>query len=125
MVHPNKRRGDRFEIAVREHCREAGFDADRTRAGYARDYGDIHLAATPAGPRLILQTKNVREPRWSEFVRETEEQREAAGAEHGAAVVKRRGVGDVGQSYVVQTLDEYLEMARRAGYAIEAEGSAR
>lgn len=116
MSHPNKRKGDAFEIVLREHCRAAGFDADRTRAGYARDHGDLHLAATPAGPQVIGQAKNVRAINLAEFLRDTAEQRDAAGARHGFAVVKRRGVADPGRSYAVLELDWLLALLREAGY---------
>lgn len=117
MAHPNKLKGDRWERAARDYCLAEGFDADRTRAGYERDHGDIHLAATPAGPQVILQAKNEARIDLASYVRDTEAQRVAAGAEHGAAVVKRRGVGDPGSSYVVMTLDDYLRLLRQAGYA--------
>jgi hypothetical protein len=116
VSHPNKRKGDSFEIALREHCRAAGFDADRTRAGYARDHGDLHLAATPAGPQVIGQAKNVATINLAEFLRDTAEQRDAAGARHGFVVVKRRGVVDPGRSYAVLELDWLLDLLREAGY---------
>lgn len=117
VSHPNKAKGDAFERALREHCRAAGFDADRTRAGYARDHGDLHLDATPAGPRVIVQAKNVRAIDLSGFLADVAEQRDAAGAEYGFAVVKRRGVGDPGRSYAVLELDWLLDLLREAGYA--------
>lgn len=116
MSHPNKRKGDRFEIAVRDHCRGAGFDADRTRAGYARDRGDIHLAATAAGPQVIVQCKNTARLDLASFLRDVADQRTDAGARHGFAVVKRRGVGDVGRSYAVMELDDLLVLLEEAGY---------
>lgn len=117
VSHPNKAKGDKFEIAVREHCRAAGFDADRTRAGYARDHGDLHLAATVTGPQVIAQAKNIAELRHiGEWLRDTAEQRDAAGARHGFAVVKRRGIADPGRSYAVLELDWLLALLREAGY---------
>lgn len=117
MAHPNKRRGDAFEIAVREHCRDLGFDAERTRAGYARDHGDIHLAATATRPRVIAQVKNHARLALAEWLGETAEQTRESGAEHGFVVVKRRGVGDPGKSYAVMELDALLALLRQAGYA--------
>jgi hypothetical protein len=125
MSHPNKVKGDAFERALREHCRAAGFDADRTRAGYARDHGDLHLAATPAGPQVIGQAKNVRTIDLAGFLRDTAEQRDAAGARHGFAVVKRRGIADVGRSYAVLELDWLLALLREAGYGSTPEDAPR
>jgi hypothetical protein len=116
MSHPNKIKGDRFEIALRDHFRAAGFKTDRTRAGYARDHGDIHLDATPAGPQVIVQAKNERRIDLPGYLRDVAEQRDAAGAEHGFAVVKRRGVGDPGRQYAVLELDWLLALLREAGY---------
>jgi hypothetical protein len=116
VTNPNKIKGDKFELALREHCRAAGFDADRTRAGYARDHGDIHLAAGVSGPRVIVQAKNHREMRLFEWLREVAEQRDAAGAEHGFVVVKRPRVGDPGRQYAVLELDWLLALLREAGY---------
>jgi hypothetical protein len=127
MAHPNKVKGDRFEIAVREHCRSTGVDAERTRAGYEHDYGDVHLGTRPGQPPFaILQCKNEARMDLAGYVRATEAQRVAAGAEHGAAVVKRRGVGDPGQQYAVMTLDAYLRLLKAAGVAssIPEEGAA-
>ena len=118
MANPNKRRGDVFEIAVCEHCCGAGFSADRTRAGYARDHGDIHLASGPAGPAVILQCKNHARIDLAGWLDDLAEQVEASGAEHGALVVKRRGVGNPGRSYVVMELDPWLVLADQAGYGI-------
>jgi hypothetical protein len=116
VSHPSKVKGDRFEIALRDHCRAAGFEVERTRAGYARDHGDIHLGVTPSGPAVIVQAKNVREWRLSEWLREVAEQRDAASAQHGFAVVKRRGVVDPGRQYAVLELDWLLALLREAGY---------
>lgn len=117
MANANKRKGDVFERAVTDRCNAAGVEAVRTRAGYEADYGDVHLASGPAGPRVILQCKNEARIDLAGYVRATEAQRLAAGAEHAAAVVKRRGVSDPGQSYVVTTLDAYLRLLRAAGLA--------
>lgn len=118
MAHPNKRKGDAFELAVTGHCQAAEVAARRTRAGYEHDYGDVHLGARPGQPPFaILQCKNEKAMDLSGYVRATEAQRLAVGAEHGAAVVKRRGVGDPGQQYAVMTLDAYLRLLKAAGVA--------
>lgn len=123
VSHPSKIKGDRFEIALREHFRAAGFDADRTRAGYARDHGDLHLAATPAGPAVIVQAKNERRIDLSGYMRDVEAQRDAAGAEHGFAVVKRPGIADPGRQYAVMEVDWLLALLREAGYGAVPEDS--
>jgi len=119
VTNPSKIKGDAFERLLRDHFRAAGFSADRTRAGYARDHGDIHLAAGVTGPRVIVQAKNVRDWDLSAFLRDVAEQRDAAGAELGFAVVKRRGVGDVGRQYAVLELDWLLALLAEAGYGAD------
>jgi hypothetical protein len=116
MAHPNKTKGDAYERAVRDHCQAAGFDADRTRAGYARDHGDIHLATSPVGPRVIVQAKNHARLCLSEWLQQLDEQVGESGARHGFLAVKRRGVGDPGKSYAVMELDALLVLLRQAGY---------
>lgn len=114
MTSTQKAKGDRFESAVRDHCRTHGFPwTERTRAGYTRDHGDLHLVP---GPAVIVQAKNCRTWRLAEWVAELAEQQHAAGAEHGVLVVKRPGVGDPGRAYAVLELDALLRLLRAAGY---------
>lgn len=112
MTNRHKAKGDRFELAITEHVNGAGVEARRTRAGYERDYGDIHLAPGVAAPLAILQCKNERRIDLAGYVRATEAQRLEAGAEHGATVVKRPGVAAPGEQYVVLTLDGYLKLVK-------------
>lgn len=111
MTNPNKVKGDVFERAVRDHAEARGHRAEKTRAGYARDAGDIHLLY-PSGPgvRAILQAKNHRTWCLPEWLRDLLGQRAEAKALHAALVLKRRGVADPGKSYVVITLDDYLDL---------------
>lgn len=114
MPNPNKSRGDRFEVEIRDHARPNGFPwCERTRAGYARDHGDLHFVP---GPAVIASAKNHATWRFSEWLADLAEQVQAAGAEHGFLVVKRRGVGDPGRSYAVTELDAHLRLVRAAGY---------
>ena len=117
MVNPQKRKGDTFEIALRNHLGDAGLLVSRTRAGYERDHGDIHLLGDGHGPPVIFQAKNQREMRIGEWLTVTALQRDQAGAKHGILVVKRRGVGAVGRQYAVLELDDLVALLREAGYA--------
>ncbi len=114
MSNPNKRRGDAFERAVQDHVQANGFPwCEKTRAGYERDHGDLHLVP---GRAVILQCKNKARLELAEWVAQLSEQVHAAGADHGVVVVKRRGVGDPGRSYAVMELDALLALLRAAGY---------
>jgi hypothetical protein len=115
MTNANKVKGDAFERALREYLRECDAVVDRTRAGYARDAGDLHVGRDGTLPRAILQAKNVRAWRLPEWLAEAEEQRREAGAVHGAVVVKRRGMADPAQQYVVMTMADWALLASWAG----------
>lgn len=114
MPNPNKNKGDRFEVAVQRHLHAHGFPwCQKTRAGYERDHGDLHLVP---GPAVIVQAKNVR--RWdvAAWVEQLARQVADAGADHGVLVVKRPAVSDPGQAYAVMTLDAMVVLLRAAGY---------
>lgn len=114
MAHPNKRRGDAYEAAVRDHLQANGFPwTERTRAGYARDHGDLHL--TP-GPGAVAQCKNHARIDLPGWLAQLDQQVADSGADHGFLVVKRRGVGDPGKSYAVMELDALLRLLRAAGF---------
>jgi hypothetical protein len=110
VTNPNKVKGDAFERAVRDHACTRGFRSEKTRAGYARDAGDVHLLDEHRRPIAALQCKNVRTWDLAGWCRALAEQLAESGARHGALVLKRRGTADPGQSYVVLTLDQYLDL---------------
>ncbi|WP_068059286.1 hypothetical protein [Nocardia xishanensis] len=120
MTSKQKRKGDEFERQQRDFYRLAGFPhAERTRAGYERDGGDIHLDPTVGlAPGVIAQCKNVVTPRWTEWVTGLREQTETAGAEVGFIAWKRRGVGWPGDQLAIMPMTEFLELLRRAGYGL-------
>ncbi|MFE7744407.1 hypothetical protein [Nocardia sp. NPDC057455] len=118
MTSKQKRRGDDHERAQRDYYRAEGFPhAERTKAGYERDGGDVHLdPVIGIAPGVISQCKNVQSPRWSEWISELREQTANARAEVGFLAVKRRGVGAAGEQLAVMPIREYLVLLRRAGY---------
>jgi hypothetical protein len=119
VTNPNKTKGDVFERLLRDHLAAAGFLVSRTRAGYERDYGDIHVLGDGHGPTVIFQAKNHRAHALGEWLTATALQCDQAGARHGVLVVKRRGVGAPGRQYAVMELDDLIALLREAGYATE------
>ena len=121
MTNANKAKGDTFERSITNYLVARGIDAVRTRAGYERDYGDIHIrrADTSVWPSAILQAKNHRTWKLAEWVRGLARQVEEAKALHGALVVKRPGISAPGAQYVVMELDEWLSLLRAAGLTEE------
>lgn len=114
MSNPNKIKGDAFERSVQDYLQANGFPwTEKTRAGYARDHGDLHLVP---GPAVIAQAKNVRAWRLPEWVDELAEQIVDAKADHGVLVVKRPRVADPGRSYAVMELSALVRLLREAGY---------
>jgi hypothetical protein len=119
MSNPQKRKGDEFELDVKHWLKAHGFPwTEKTRAGYERDTGDLHLIP---GPLVIGQAKNQKTWKFAEWMRQLTQQIGYAKAQHGALIVKRRGVGDVGQAWVVLTLDQWTRLLRDAGYGSEPE----
>lgn len=114
MASTQKNKGDAWERAVRDHCRARGFPwTEKTRAGYARDHGDLHLVP---GPAVIAQAKNHARLCLPEWLGQLDEQIADSGAEHGFLAVKRRGVTNPGRAYAVLELDALLRLLRAAGY---------
>jgi hypothetical protein len=115
MPSANKNKGDRFERAVQDHIQANGFPwCEKTRAGYARDHGDLHL--DPVTRHVIAQAKNHARLALPEWLAQLEQQTAESGARHGFLIVKRRGLTDPGRSYAVMELDPLLRLVRAAGY---------
>lgn len=107
-----KAKGDRFEIALRDYLRNHGFPwTERTRAGYARDHGDLHLS-----PGLIVQAKNRARLCWSEWFTQLAQQRADAGAAHAVLVVRRPGIARPEDALAVMRVADMARLLRDAGY---------
>jgi hypothetical protein len=114
MPNPNKRRGDEAEASARNWYQLHGFPwTVRTRAGYTRDAGDLHLC-----PGAITQVKNCKILRWQEWFAQLAEQRSEAHADVAWLVVKRPGMGAtrVGEWLAVMTVEDHAALLRAAGY---------
>ena len=124
MTNRMKAKGDRYERSMREWFRANGFPrAERTKAGYERDAGDLHL--DPAGglrPSVIVQCKDVRTPVWSEWLDGLSEQINEAGAEVGFLAVKRARPGKAPLNLAVMPVEAMAALLKRAGYGEPMEG---
>lgn len=124
MTNTNKRKGDWCELVVQKTLQRLGFPwTEKTRAGYERDLGDLHLVPARA---CIAQVKNVRTPHWSEWLEQMAEQKCNAGADVAFLVWKRAGIGEAraGEWLAVMTLEEMAMLLRRAGYGSPLEDEA-
>lgn len=114
MPNRMKQKGDRAERAARDWYKSSGFPyVAKTRAGYTRDIGDLHLC-----PGAITQVKDCRVLRWAEWLLQLEEQRQEAKADVAWLTVKRPGMGDTraGQWLAVMTISDFTALLRAAGY---------
>ncbi len=119
MTNPSKVKGDVWERAVRDHLAAAGFDVERTRAGYTRDHGDLHVGPRVGrGPALIVQAKNHSRIDLAGWLTQLGAQTADARADHGVLVVKRRQCG-AGRAYAVMELDALLGLLRAAGFVTD------
>lgn len=117
MSNPNKRKGDQFEWDLITVANDpsgllvpVGLSVERTRAGYERDEGDLHVLTADRQLLATWQAKNRRERKWSEWLADTERQRTVARARFAALVVKRNGIGDVGRSYTISTVHDHSRL---------------
>lgn len=101
----SKQKGYRWEAEFREFARR--WLPDITRNGGL--YGQADRGDFSGVPGWVLQAKNHREFRLSQWLKEAEEQAENAGAEWFAVVVKRRGKGPEG-GYFVMSIPKGLEL---------------
>lgn len=89
MPNANKRKGDDAERWVRDYAIANGFPgAERTKAGYERDAGDIHLEKWKRHG-AILQVKNVVTPNWTKWFEQLEMQKDEAQADIAVLITKR------------------------------------
>lgn len=72
MANPNKRRGDRAELAVTKYLQTIWPETIKTRAGWNDDLGDV-IAETPRG-LLCVQVKDVASPQWKTWFQQLENQ---------------------------------------------------
>ena len=121
MASPQKSKGDRYERLVRDLVRARGFPgAERTKAGYARDAGDLHLdPVLGIGPACIVQCKDVRTPNWTEWLEQLQAQKEESRAEHAFLSWKRSRPGKAPLNLAVMPLEDMLVLLRKAGYGTE------
>jgi hypothetical protein len=116
MAHPSKDRGDRFErdvIAVLARVLGPyGLTVERTRAGYQRDAGDVHVL-TPDGQVLAtVQCKawNQREWNLGEWLGNLGAQRAQARARFGLLALKRPRVSDAAHGYAMTDVEAWAVM---------------
>lgn len=112
MANPPKAKGTRFESAVVAHIIEAGVLARRVALAGTADQGDIHVVDGD-GDLHVIECKNRRGYAIAEAVDQAKREAANAGSAFPVALLKRNGVGDVGRSFVVLELDDWLALLPR------------
>jgi hypothetical protein len=106
MPNSNKRKGTRWESAVRDYLNSSGQAAHRI-AQAGDDVSDVHLNGSWA-----LQCKDVAQQRYAEWVPAAEKQAANAGLQNSAVVHKRRNLS-AGEALVVMTLDQFTDLTNQ------------
>jgi hypothetical protein len=111
-VSVNRGRGTAFETLIVRYLQSQGWvHAERRALHGTLDKGDI----TGTGP-LVWECKNHKTLDFSGWLKETEQERQNANADHGILVVKRRSYGDPGDQYAIMRLEDLTKLLKEAGY---------
>lgn len=106
-------KGTRFESAVADFLRGAGFPhAERRALNGAKDKGDIAGVLD-----VVIEVKNQSRQSLAEWLDEALTERDNAGASIGAVWFKRRGKGSAGDGYVLLDGATFATLLREAGYS--------
>jgi hypothetical protein len=114
MANPQKIKGDQFEWALikvaEEVLAETALTVERTRAGYARDYGDILIKTADDQILGTIQAKNRRKWEIPAWLDATLRQAIEVRARFSALIVKRIGAADAGRSFAIMPADQWLRL---------------
>jgi predicted metal-binding transcription factor (methanogenesis marker protein 9) len=109
---PARGKGTAFETLIVRYLQSKGWILAERRALHGNlDKGDI----TGTGP-LVWECIIHKALDLSGWLRETEQERQNANANHGILVVKRRSYGEPGDQYAVMRLSDLVELLKEAGY---------
>lgn len=116
MTSAAKRKGSAYEREIVDAFRAAGFNTERTRAGWSDDRGDVHGIGHPNLGNFTVECKNQRAMDLSGWLGELERERAANGGGLGAVVHKRRGVAEADAQYATLPLWMLVQLLTEAGY---------
>ena len=112
MTSPSKIKGSSFEREIVTYLREQGWDgAERTRAGWVDDRGDIDGVIG-----VTFECKSRKAMALAEWIDELVIEMQHANNEVGAVVHKRRGITDAGNYYASMPLSVFTKLIKEAGY---------
>jgi hypothetical protein len=103
MANPQKRKGSAFERLIADYLAER-IPCERIPAGATLDRGDLWTSAA------AIQCKNHRALSLGAWLRDAVQQQANAGKRLHALVVKRKGVTDPAEQFVVMTLEQFRDL---------------
>jgi Holliday junction resolvase len=116
MVNPQKIKGDSYERSIVDYLRESGFTADRTRAGWVDDRGDIHGVTSPEGKPFTFECKNHRGDSLPGWIKELQREINNAGGVVGVVVHKKHGTTLPSEQFATLPLGMLVQLLKEAGY---------
>lgn len=124
----SKQKGTAFEAQVAGYLSRVLGDGriERRALGGTNDRGDV-AGVTIRGKRTVVECKNHREMRLSEWLDEAEAERGNDDAEFAVVVHKRRGCGEAsfGGNYATMTLETLAAIIAGARCLLEGGGDGR
>lgn len=112
LTSPSKAKGSAFEREIVQYLRTNGWTgAERTRAGWQDDRGDIDGVIG-----VTFECKSRRSMELAEWIDELVVEMRNGGNHVGAVVHKRRGVTTPGSYYASMPLDVFITLLKEAGY---------
>lgn len=112
MVSRSKAKGSAYERDVVSYLREQGWDgAERTRAGWQDDRGDIDGVVG-----VTFECKNQRSMTLAEWLDELVVEMQHGNNHIGAVIHKRRGVTNVADHYATMPVSVLVALLKEAGY---------
>jgi hypothetical protein len=107
MTNRSKAKGTSFESSVLPAIKAKQPLAERRALEGVNDKGDFYI---PGEERFIVEAKNHKEMKLSEWIREAEIEAKNAGVPHGVVVHKRRGKTDPREQYVTMKFGDFLDL---------------
>jgi hypothetical protein len=105
LSNPAKRKGSAAELAVVKWLLEHGYTAQRSRAGWIDDKGDID-----AIDGVVIEVKNRQQHNWAAYFEQLSAQLTNKDAYTGVVLCKRPRETDVGQWLAVMPAWLWLEL---------------
>ena len=116
MSNPQKNKASAYERSIVNYLRDNNYDADRTRAGWTDDRGDIHGITNSEGKPFTFECKNHRRDNLPGWIVELEREIANAGGDIGVVVHKKHGTTKPEDQYASLPLGMLVQLLKEAGY---------